>query len=122
MRRYYMEFGGALALYVAVLMAVVAGRPADGYQGAARSVELLPFLPLLLGFWAILRQYARFDEFYKNVHAQAFALGAMLWGLSVMAWGFAENAGLMPLPTLWVAPGLIAFWGLSMPIVLRRYK
>lgn len=117
MRAYALEFGGAMVAYTAVLMGVVTTRPHTG----AEWIEVLPAIPLILGFWAIIRQYRRMDEFYKRIHAQAFALGAMILGLIVTIWGFAENAGVPALPTIWIAPGLIALWGLCLPIVIRRY-
>ncbi|WP_371396274.1 hypothetical protein [Fretibacter rubidus] len=117
MRAYTLEFGGAMVAYVGVLMGVIATRPHTGTEW----VEVLPAIPLLLGFWAIIRQYRRMDEFYKRIHAQAFALGAMILGLIVTIWGFAENAGVPALPTIWVGPALIALWGLCLPIVIRRY-
>lgn len=120
--RYIAEFGAAMILYSVVVIAVFGGRPAQGYEGASKALELLPILPLLLGFWAFLRQYQRFDEFYQRIFSESFALGAMLWGLIVMAWGFAENAGLMPLPTVWIAPGLIGLWGLMIPLMVWRRR
>jgi len=91
LRRYMIEFGGAMASYIGVLIGVVASRP---HEGAAAYLELLPAIPLFLALWAILRQYKRFDEFYQRVHSEAFALGALILGAGIMVWGFAENAGL----------------------------
>ena len=117
MKAYTLEFGGAMLGYMAVLIGVIATRPHTDMPW----VEVLPAVPLILAFWAIIRQYGRMDEFYKRIHAQAFALGAMILGLVVTIWGFAENAGVPALPTIWVAPGLIALWGVCLPIVIRRY-
>lgn len=118
-KSYFIEFGSAMAAYVVILMVVVSTRP---HEGSLAWIELLPTLPLFLAFWAIIRQYKRCDEFYQRVHSEAFALGALILGLGVMVWGFAENAGLPELPTIWIAPALIALWGLSLPLVSRRYK
>jgi len=120
--RYYLELGGAFALYAAVLAVTVSQRGAITDPPLAAAVEMAPVLPLILVFWAILRQYGRFDELYKRIHAEAFALGAMILGWGATVWGFAENAGMPPLPTIWIGPGLIAFWGLCLPLVVRRYK
>lgn len=113
------EFGGSMASYMGVLMGVVASRP---HEGITTYLELLPAIPLFLALWAILRQYKRFDEFYQRIHSEAFALGALILGTGVMAWGFAENAGFPELSTIWIAPALIALWGICLPIVMRRYK
>lgn len=117
MRAYTFEFGGAMLAYIVILVGVVASRP----HSENTWIEVLPALPLILAFWAIIRQYRRLDEFYKRIHAQAFALGAMILGLGVTVWGFAENAGMPALQTIWIAPALIALWGLCLPIVMRRY-
>lgn len=122
-KKYALEFGGAMMAYIGVLCAVVFTRPGDtGHQGKTAVIELLPAIPLLLAFWAIIRHFRRMDEFYQRVHAEAFALGALTWGLFIMIWGFAENAGAPVLSSMFMAPGLIALWGLCTPIVLRRYK
>jgi len=118
MRRYFIEFGGSMALYVIVLSGVVATRPEAGWG----VLELLPTLPLLLGFWAIIRQYGRMDEFYQRIHSEAFALGALILGLAAIIWGFGENAGWPALPTIWITPALVGLWGLCLPLILRRYK
>lgn len=119
LRRYMFEFGGAMASYIGVFITVVASRP---HEGIATYLELLPAIPTFLALWAILRQYKRFDEFYQRIHSEAFALGALILGAGVMAWGFAENAGLPELSTSWITPALIALWGICLPIVMRRYK
>lgn len=122
-RKYFIEFGGSMLAYTATLIGVVATRPDEMEQlDTVRAIELLPILPLILAFFAIIRQFRRMDEFYQRIHAEAFALGALVWGIAVMAWGFAENAGAPELSTMFIAPGLLACWGLSLPIILRRYK
>lgn len=120
--RYVAEFGAAMTGYVATIMLVVSARPFGGFKGDAKLFELLPILPLLFAFWAIIRQYRRSDEFFKRIHAEAFALGAMVWGLAIMIWGFAENAGAAQLQTIFIAPGLLACWGLFLPLIVLRYR
>jgi len=117
MRAYTFEFGGAMLAYAGTLIGVVMSRPHTEMPW----IEVLPALPLVAAFWAIIRQYRRMDEFYKRIHAQAFALGAMILGLIVTIWGFAENAGVPALPTIWIGPALIALWGLCLPIIMKRY-
>lgn len=118
MKPYFIEFGGSMVLYVIVLGGVVATRPEGGWG----LLELLPTIPVLLGFWAIIRQYRRMDEFYQRIHSEAFALGALVLGLGALIWGFGENAGWPAIPTIWVGPALVGLWGACLPIVSRRYK
>ena len=102
-----------------VLIGIVASRP---HEGVWRYLEVLPAVPLILAFWAIIRYYKKLDEFYQRIHSEAFALGALILGLGVMIWGFAENAGLPELSTMWIAPALLALWGVCLPFILGRYK
>jgi hypothetical protein len=118
MKPYFIEFGGSMGLYVVVLIGVVATRSEGGWG----VLELLPTLPLLLGIWAIIRQYRRMDEFFQRIHSEAFALGALILGLLAIIWGFGENAGWPAIPMIWVGPALVGLWGLCLPIVSRRYK
>ncbi len=118
MKPYFIEFGGSMILYVIVLSGVVATRPESGWG----VWELLPTIPLLLGFWAIIRQYRRMDEYFQRIHSEAFALGALILGLAAIIWGFGENAGWPALPTIWVTPALVGLWGICLPLVSRRYK
>lgn len=119
LKKYFFEFGGSMLAYAGTLIGVVASRPHDG---ALQYLELLPSLPLLFAFWAIIRHYQRMDEYYQRVHSEAFALGALILGVGVMIWGFAENAGFPELSTMWIAPALLFLWGACTPIILRRYK
>ena len=120
-RRYFLEFGAAMAAYVATLVTVISTRP-NGYSAAdGRLFELLPAIPLIVAFWAIIRQYKRLDEYYQRLHSEAFALGAMVLGLFFVIWGFAENAGAPKIPTMFYGPAMIGLWGLSLPIISRRY-
>ncbi len=119
MKKYFLEFGGAMMTYVVTLFAVIYTRP---HIGSFQYLELLPAVPLIFGFWAIIRQYKRSDEFYQRVHSEAFALGGLTLGLFVMIWGFGENAGFPELGSIWIAPALIGLWGICIPIVMRRYK
>jgi len=119
---YLREFGSAMVLYTAVVMTTASARGHVQPDALAVAVELTPVIPLALAFWAIVRQYARFDELKKRIQSEAFALGAMFTGLGMTVYGFLENAGAPPLPTIWVAPIMIGLWGLSLPVVRWRYR
>ena len=120
-RRYFLEFGTAMSAYGVTLMGVIFTRP-DGFPEAGyRWLELLPAIPLFFAFWAIIRQYNRIDEYFQRLHSEAFALGAMTLGLFFVVWGFAENAGAPKISTIFYGPAMIALWGISLPIVNRRY-
>lgn len=120
--RYGVELGGAFVIYALVLFFTIPARNATDPGLAKSALALAPVLPLLLAFWAILRQYARFDEMMKRINAEAFAFGAMLVGWGMTIWGFGENAGWPALPLIWVGPALVGAWGICLPIIIRRYR
>lgn len=118
MGRYFLELGLSMAIYTALLWGLVLTRPEKGWE----LWELLPVLPLFLAFWAIIRQYKRCDEFYQRIHAEAFALGALIMVVLASFWGFGENAGFPKVQIIFVGPAMIALWGLCLPLISRRYK
>lgn len=120
--RYLGELAGAFGAYAGVLFATLP-RLEEAEPGIMKTViALAPVLPLILVFWALIRQYNRLDERMKRISAEAFSLGAMVLGWGLTLWGFGVNAGWPELPTIWVAPAMIGLWGLSMPIVTRKYR
>ena len=119
LKSYLFEFGGSMLAYLIVIFTVAATRP---HEGISQYLELLPSIPLLLGLWAIIRHYRRMDEFHQKVNSEAFALAALIMGVGIMIWGFAENAGFPKLSTIFIAPALLALWGICTPIVISRYK
>ena len=120
-RQYFVELFGAFGIYAVVLFATI-GRVGDAEPGLIKmALALAPVLPLILVFWAIMRAYYRSDEMHKRILTEAFAMGAMIFGWLLIIWGFAENGGAPQIPMVFVAPLLIGFWGLSMPIVMRKY-
>ena len=121
-RQYLREFLSAMTLYTVVLFATI-GRVADAEPGLIKlSLALAPVLPMLLAFWAIMRQYNRGDELHKRMAREAFAMGAMIFGWIIIIWGFAEIGGAPKTPMIFVGPLLIVLWGICTPIVIRRYK
>jgi len=121
-RQYFFELFGAFAIYAVVLFATI-GRVGDAEPGLTKmALALAPVFPLILVFWAIMRAYYRSDEMHKRILTEAFAMGAMIFGWMLIIWGFAENGGAPQIPMVFVAPLLIGFWGMCMPIVMRKYR
>jgi len=121
-RRYFIELSGAFLVYVLVLMVTIVRVEAAEPGLEKITLALAPVLPLGLVGWAIKRQYDRSDELQRRMVIEAFALGALLFLIVMMIWGFAENAGAPRLPMIWIAPALMGLWGFCTPIVLRKYR
>jgi hypothetical protein len=121
-RKYYSELGGAFGIYMLVLYLTI-GRVEESPTATIKmALAVAPVFPLLLVFWAIMRQYGRSDELDKRIAREAFAMGAMIFGWILIIWGFAQNGGAPQVPMIFVAPLLICFWGICTPIVMRKYK
>jgi hypothetical protein len=106
-RKYLIEFGGAMALYLVVLfVSLQASKLLD--EGAARTLLLLsPMIPIALVLWAFMRQLGRMDEFVRMRNLQALAIAGGITGGFALNYGFLENAGLPRLSmfTVWMVFG-----------------
>lgn len=119
-RRYLLEFGGAMAAYVVVLLvssAVVRTHPDAGWRFA---VAVLPVVPGLLATWAVLRHMGRIDERERGIQLQSLTASAILTGLLTFAYGFLEEAGAPSISMVWVLPTLIALWGVGVGVAAVR--
>lgn len=105
LRRYHLELGGALALYLVVLFSAV-----HFYKtmepGLARTLLIVsPMIPVVLMAWAIARQFRRMDEFVRLRTLESMAIGAAVTAGFSLTYGFLELAGFPKLTMFWV-------WGL----------
>ncbi|MBU4433760.1 MAG: hypothetical protein KKC14_05005 [Alphaproteobacteria bacterium] len=125
MRRYLARFVPAMLAYVGVLVGslwVIRHLAPTGPLLWALAVA--PALPVIAVI-AIMGLYLmeETDEFLRSVLAQS-----MLWGIGVTltvttAWGFLENADLLPHPPLYlIFPLFCASMGLAQPLVRWRYQ
>jgi hypothetical protein len=111
-RKYFQELGGALAIYVAVLFGSLT--LAQGFDsGVARTLLLLtPLVPVVLGVWAVARQFRRMDEFVRLRSLESVAIAAAVTAGWTLTYGFLENAGFPKLSMFWVWPVMGLVWGL----------
>ena len=110
-RRYLIEMGAAMALYLITLVTSIRfGRAME--PGTGRTLLLLtPVIPVLLTVWVLVRQFGRMDEFVRLRSLEAFSVaGAITAGLT-FTYGFLEGAGFPRLSMFWVW-GIMGFsWG-----------
>ena len=103
-RAYYRELGGALAVYVVLLVGAIRfGRPMD--EGVARTLVLLaPMLGFGLAIWAIARHLNRVDEYMRQYLLEAVAISAAITCGLTFTYGFLETAGFPRLSmfTVWM--------------------
>lgn len=121
-RRYFLELAGAMAAYVVVLMASI-HLLNGGLPNPWRAVvALTPVIPVALVFVAVIRFMLSIDELQRQIQLESMAFAAGFTALVAVTYGFLESAGL-PRPSAWLTYVVVmAAWGLSVPIVTRRYK
>jgi hypothetical protein len=110
-RKYFIELGGTIVLYVLVLSASIRiGRPMEAGLGRTL-VLMLPVIPLLLSAWAIVRAFGRMDEFVRLRTLESFGVAGAVTAALTFAYGFMETAGYPRLSMFWVW-GIMGFaWG-----------
>lgn len=110
-RKYRLELGGAMLMYMAVLFgSIYIGR--DMTPGAFRTALLLtPIIPLLLATWAIARHFRRMDEFVRLRSLESIAIAAAVTAALSLTYGFLETAGFPKLSMFWVWPVMGFVWG-----------
>jgi len=111
-RRYKLELGGALVLYLATLfVAVSIGKPMEA--GLLRTLVLgAPILPMLLTVWAIARHFRRMDEFLRLRALESLSLAAAITAACTFSYGFLEAAGYPKISMFWVWAIMGTAWGL----------
>ncbi|WP_297506654.1 hypothetical protein [uncultured Caulobacter sp.] len=125
MRRYRRRLAGAMLAYCVALMGSLALLRGGALTGPLLwIVAAAPAIPIL-GVLVVMGLYLKEepDEFERAVHVEA-----MLWGLGVVlalttVWGFLSNAQVVPAPPLFlVFPLFCLAWGVSQPLIRRRYQ
>ncbi|GAB2841711.1 hypothetical protein GCM10027277_05900 [Pseudoduganella ginsengisoli] len=92
-RRYMLELGGSIALYIALM--AVSALSAEGMQAGALKTALavLPMAGFLLMIWAIARQVQRMDEYVRRQVLETIAISAAVTAGATFTYGFLESAG-----------------------------
>jgi hypothetical protein len=101
-RKYRLELGGAMLLYIAVLFgSIQVGKAME--PGAARTLVLLsPAIPLVIAIWTIVRHFGRMDEFIRLRSLEGFAIAGAVTAGVTFTYGFLEGAGFPKLSMFWV--------------------
>lgn len=84
-------------------------------------VALLPMVPAIMATLVILHHFRKLDEMQMRIQVEAFCASALITGLLTFSLGFAQNAGVAPLPLIWVLPIMIGLWGAFAFIIRLRY-
>jgi len=123
MKRYMNEFTLSMIAYVAILLAsVYAIQNILMAQPLKIIVAVLPVIPVAFVLIAVMRLLKDSDELQQRMHLLAITSSAVLTGFITFTYGFLENLGFPPFPTIWVLPMMLALWGLGLGYFSRRYQ
>ncbi len=122
MRRYLLEFGGAMSAYIVVLLVttwLLSRYPEAPWR---YPVAVLPVLPVLLVLWTVQRAVGRLDELQRRVQFEGLVFACVGTGVLTFAYGFLEGVGLPHLNWTLVLPLMFALWGVGVALAGRRYR
>ena len=110
-RQYYLEMGGAMALYIVVLVTAISIGKTWPPGPAQTALYLTPMLPVLLTVVAVVRQFRRSDEFIRGRQLAYLSIAAAITAGWTFTYGFLENAGFPRLSMFTVWPVMGFVWG-----------
>ncbi|MBD5633828.1 MAG: hypothetical protein IAI49_05055 [Candidatus Eremiobacteraeota bacterium] len=121
-RRYQIEMAGAALAYFVTLFVSV--RYVDHLPlGALKTlVALLPMIGVVAMVLAFVRFTLRCDEMQRQTILVSGAISAIVTAVVTMCFGFLENAGVPAVPMTFVWPIVGLVFGVSFPLVRRRYR
>ncbi len=120
LRRFVAGMLGYVILLPASLLLLNSGRV--GNTAVAVIVALLPVLPFLYAMAAVIGNVRQQDEMQRRIHLEAVLITTLLTGAATFSYGLLESAELVPeLSMVFVAPFMIALWGITNTLVSRRY-
>ncbi len=121
-KRYYKEFGGAMAAYSLIVPVSVWLLKSHEHTVLGYCIAFLPIIPSAFAMWAFLRFFRAMDELQRRIQFEGLAFSFLATCLLTLAWGFLQNAGLPHADVVWIAPLLMALWGIGTCIAKRRYQ
>ena len=121
-KRYLIEFGSSMAaysLFVPLSMWLLHGHE---HTGMGYCIAFLPIIPSIFALLAFLRFFRGLDELQRRIQLEAVVFSFLGTCFITLTWAFQQNAGLPRFDVSWVAPLLIALWGIGVGIAKRRYE
>jgi len=121
--RYYWQFGFAMAAYVIMIFGSIAAiKHYDLTGGIEAAVALIPVIPIVLVFAAIVRFFATTDELERQINIECLAIAAGLTALLAITYYFLEGIGLPRVSALWTFLAVMLIWGVAKCFVARKYR
>ncbi|MCA9919658.1 MAG: hypothetical protein KC445_16990 [Anaerolineales bacterium] len=124
-KRYLIRFILGMVGYSILLplSIIVAQRESVERPWLAVLVALLPVAPFLNAMTAVLHNVRSQDELFRKIQLEAVLVTALLVGALTFSYGLLEASELVPpLPTVFIAPCMIAVWGIANAAISRHYS
>lgn len=122
-RRYLIELGASLLLYVLLLVASnLVIHAVDAQGGLLIALLLVPMIGGVAAAWAVMRGIWRLDEMQRRIQLDAIAIGFLATALLTFGWGFAELGGAPRMPAFAVWPIMATGWIFGTFVARRRYR
>lgn len=119
---YLRRFWIGMVLYAALLIVTVTWRARLGDGLLPALFVLLPMLPAVYAMVAVFQSVQQQDELIRRIHVESILITALATAAITFGWGLLEAAQLIPpMPVIWIAPGMIAIWGIANALIARRY-
>lgn len=121
-KRYLKEFLSSMAAYSLMVPLSVWMLRGREHTPLGYAIAFLPIIPSAFALWAFLRFFRGLDELQRRIQLEAVAFSFLATCFVTLTWAFQQNAGLPRFDVSWVAPLLIALWGIGVGIAKRRYE
>lgn len=121
-KAYVLEFGGAMAAYVVVLIAsvlILQGHPHSAWR---IPLALAPVVPTLFALLAFMRFLGRLDELQRRIQLDAIGFGFGATAILTFAYGFLQGVGFPQASWILILPLMVLLWGLGAAIAAWKYR
>ena len=124
-RRYFIEFGVAMAAYVVAIFVsrwLLRGPMQQAGDGWQIAIALTPLVPVLFVFAAVVRVLRRTDELSRQICVDSLAIAGGATALLAVTYGLIEGGRFPHLSAWWTYVTFMAAWLIATFVVRRRYQ
>jgi hypothetical protein len=124
-RRYRLEFGASMVAYVAVMFVrnwLLYGPMRHVGEYWQIVIALLPFLPMVFVFAAVVRLLRKTDELYRRICLDSLAIAGGATALLAVTYGLIESDHFPHLSAWWTYITFMVAWLIAQFFVRRQYR
>lgn len=112
-RRYFIEFNGAILLYIVAVFGRVYAVHWVSDPTLKTLIILSPIPFVCLAALAVYRFYRRIDEYHRLQILESLAISAGVTAVVTISWVFLEDVGFPHLPIFAACMVMMASWGIT---------